>query len=358
MSNFVIAQGATTPVYAPTLRDSTGNPQDLTTATGVTFVMEDAFGNQVISAPGTIGTPTNSGVVSFTFSALQSATPGRFNSYWVVTFAGGSTATFPSEGFDLVEIMPAVAALPYGPSMMWCDQGDVINFDQNVAKIQRDLTPYIQAASEWLFDLTGRRWPGVQSVTITPDHQDCTCGYHHEGGPFWGLTGAFWGGWGGLGGYGLGGYAGLTCSPAISLGKGVRAVTQVTIDGVVVAPSTYQLFRTSGLLVRLADPVTNLNPGWPVWYRGDLPLTAVGTFGITFTYGADPPAGGRLAAAQLAAAMATGEVTNLVAPKAGQKGFTTGLWAVDGFVLSSSPHRIMRRARVLSPDVRPSRIVG
>ena len=117
-----------------------------------------------------------------------------------------------------------------------------------------------------LFSLSGSRWPGTCSAIDWRPPADAYC----QHGPR---------------------------LPRIDLRKATGGVpvlsgpTSVTIDGEVVASSTYRL-DNARWLTRLADEF-GANPGWPHRQRLDLATTEDGTFVISgFTFGAMPPTGG------------------------------------------------------------------
>lgn len=145
-------------------------------------------------------------------------------------------------------------------------------------------------ASALLFELSGRLFPGECGPRTVRPPCICSCGYQvlsrgHIVGPW------DWGYWN----WNLCDFCLVSCSPSrVKLaGYPVREITQVLIDGSVLAPTEYTLYQRRY--------VTRLNDGrWPV--RQDLTLadTEDGTWSITYTYGADVPALGASAAAQLA----------------------------------------------------------
>lgn len=158
------------------------------------------------------------------------------------------------------------------------------------------LTDAVVVATDLLYVLTGRRWPGVCGpVTVRPCAQSAysrnTRGWAYD--QSWGVCGC-----GSLDTCGCGSRSrvGLGAYPIIE-------VSQVKVDGEVVAPSAYRL-DADGVaggwrwLVRIDDD------GWPCCQDLDEPLTEDGTFGVTFTYGQAPPAGGVMAAAELAGEIA------------------------------------------------------
>lgn len=148
-----------------------------------------------------------------------------------------------------------------------------------------------EQASELLFEFSGRLFPGeCGPKTVRPACDDCYCGYQilsrgHIIGPW---------DWGGFVYTNLCNTCLVACSPSrIKLsGYPVREISEILIDGVVLDPSLYNIWKSRY--------VTRLDDGhWP--WRQNLTLadTEEGTFSISYTYGADPPEIGRAAAAQL-----------------------------------------------------------
>lgn len=147
-----------------------------------------------------------------------------------------------------------------------------------------------EQASDLLFQLSGRQFPGECEKTVRPLCDDCLCGYQvlsrgHIVGPWdWGYL-----------------YASLcdtclvACNPSLVKLSGypVQAITQVLIDGVALAADQYGVFRHR-YAMRLDDG------RWPLRQNLTLPDTEEHTFSITYTYGATVPSLGAAAAAQLA----------------------------------------------------------
>lgn len=148
-----------------------------------------------------------------------------------------------------------------------------------------------EQASDLLFELSGRLFPGeCGPKTVRPPCDSCYCGYQvlsrgHVVGPW---------------DYGypytnLCDYCLVACSPSrVKLsGYPVREITEVKIDGDVLAASEYTLWKHRY--------VTRLNDGrWPWGQDLTLADTEDNTFSVTYNYGADPPELGAAAAAQLA----------------------------------------------------------
>jgi hypothetical protein len=96
--DFVIRQGDTLPVLTATMVDANGNAINLTGGS-VIFVMRSLLSaTPAITATATVVTPAT-GAVSFTFSATQTATAGRYLGCFVATLSSGSVQTFPADGY-------------------------------------------------------------------------------------------------------------------------------------------------------------------------------------------------------------------------------------------------------------------
>lgn len=150
----------------------------------------------------------------------------------------------------------------------------------------------MQAASNILYELSGRQWPGWCQDTVRPCPQNTS----YDGGRP--LRGS---------GYGI-----CSCSSPcrcgsnlhqVSLGANpVVGIVQVRIDGEVLDSSLYRVDE-GRWLVRLRD-ADGSNPGWPSQQILDLPDTEVGTWSVTLVYGAMPPVDGIRAAARLGCELA------------------------------------------------------
>jgi hypothetical protein len=160
-------------------------------------------------------------------------------------------------------------------------------------------------ASEVLYVRSRRQFTGTCGpVTIRPLARppDSDSRYGGRGIPAGYLTAGQYGSVWGVGGTGAVQYYGTVNPPTIDLGAyPVQEVTEVIINGVVIPPDEYQL-QDYRQLVRVrtsasAEPTEMW--GWPIFQVLDLPLTEVGTFGVTYTYGVAPPVSGFNAACAL-----------------------------------------------------------
>jgi hypothetical protein len=224
-----------------------------------------------------------------------------------------------------------------------------------------------QQASDLLFEISGRLYAGECGPrTVRPACDSCVCGYQvlsrgHIVGP-WDF------------GYPLSlcDSCLVACEPSLVklAGVPVREITEVLVDGAILAASEYRVFQDRYL--------QRLNNGrWPRRQNLTLADTEDGTWSISYTFGADPPALGVSAAAQIACemfkscdnatsgacALPTG-VTRIT--RQGLTidrlaftswGFREGRWAtglalVDAFLATVNPAGLQRRPVFWSPGKR------
>jgi hypothetical protein len=223
------------------------------------------------------------------------------------------------------------------------------------------------AASDILFEISGRLFPGECEKTVRPACDECYCGYQvlsrgHVVGPWdWGYPG-----WGQFCDSCL-----VSCNPSLVKLSGypVREISEVLIDGVALAADQYRLFKNR-FAMRLDDG------RWPFQQDLTLPDTEDNTFSITYSYGADPPEIGIMAAAQLGCELAKacpGAGGDCALPtgvtRITRQGITidrlaftswayqsgkwqTGLTLVDAFLGSVNRAGLMRRPTIWAPGKR------
>lgn len=203
----------------------------------------------------------------------------------------------------------------------------------------------IQIASNVLYALSGRRYPGVCSESVRP----CLCASCAL--PYPVLVDGSW--------------VNITCGHDTYCGCGGRAlrlprdrvtdVTSVTLDGTMFAD--FRLDRPN-VLVRTDGSV------WPsrqdIWKEP----TEAGTWMVDYSFGREPPAGGKFAAKWLTSEIlkaCTGGKCRLPAHAVAvsQRGISYNLEAVDGrvgipeadmWLNAVNPHKRTRPARVTSAD--------
>lgn len=264
--------------------------------------------------------------------------------------------------------MTAVDPSVGGSVALWCDP-DVVKNDARLKDVTLpDGISYqliCAFVSRNLWQLTGHRWMGAQTVTIRPTRllDTCSCDLgilpqgEWSGDPGWWLR-SFPEGWG----CGCG-----ASSEYVLPGGNVIAVEEVLVDGEVLVPETdYQLFDNRRL-VRMSTAGALSAPQWPCCQRLQIPTTEVGTWQIRYRFGPMPPPGGVLAAYTWAVDVAKRNSTSNRLPSrtqsvrsqdvditieggAGIAEGRTGLPDVDMFIESCNPHSVTKRARIFSPD--------
>lgn len=157
------------------------------------------------------------------------------------------------------------------------------------------LERHLQFASDTLYELTGRRWPGLCETTVRPQSGVAAAGRTWPGN-----------------GYDVGVLArgvwscscnrstrtGCSSVPELKLADRVVEIIEVKVDGEVVPADEYRL-DDHRYLVGLRRP-DGSERTWPCCQRDDLADTEVDTFSVTFVRGGLPPVGGTIAAASLA----------------------------------------------------------
>jgi hypothetical protein len=227
-----------------------------------------------------------------------------------------------------------------------------------------------QMAIEVLWALSGRQF-GLCTTTYRPCRRsDCIGGFPYI--DAWNLVGR--GGslsfdpWGGsvfaVARCGCGSES-CSCTTLESIElwhKRVRAVTEVTIDGVVLDPANYRLSKNR--LLRTDGEA------WPSCQDWEVDLGQPGSWGVTVVHGRTVPIGGRVSAGLLATEYRkacagddscelprriqtntrAGQTFTFVDPMLMIDKGSTGLTEVDMWLHSVNPNRLQRRARVYRVD--------
>lgn len=173
----------------------------------------------------------------------------------------------------------------------WAEIGDMpcLAYDDDPGLAEQML----QFASDVLYDLTGRQWPGECTETVRP----CADRRVAPGRPTWFPTPAERGSWGTCS-CNRANRCGCTTLSEVKLSNHVLSVDEVKVDGEVVPAPEYVLLDEA-YLVGLTQADGSMR-SWPCCQRLDLEDSEVGTWSVTFTHGGMPPVGGTLAAASLA----------------------------------------------------------
>lgn len=150
----------------------------------------------------------------------------------------------------------------------------------------------------------------------------------------------------------------------------VAVIDEVKIDGVVLDPSAYRLDNGSTL-------VRTDGECWPECQDMNVGPDDVGAFVVTYQQGVPVPRAGQIAAGKLACQFAkacagdgdcvlpqelqsltrNGVEVSVVDPSVLPESILTGIADVDRWVRAVNPASLSQRPRVLSPDLRPHRIV-
>jgi len=257
-------------------------------------------------------------------------------------------------------------------SGMYNDVGDALRNSQLTAS-QLDLA--CQQASDILYMLSGRQYPGLCERTFRPMSRPVSWTMSEWSSYFESLSGnnysATWGTcWGGYHD---------TCRnpPQIDLGVfPLREIIQVKVDGELIPADEYRI-DNNRLLVRVR-PTADFTPtarwGWPTCQDLELPDTEVGTFSVDAKYGMEPPSSGVAAAAALAGELALSHASQPNRLPARLTSITrqgvsmavmdpmqfldkglTGVYEADVFIRATNPQQQRRRPRVYSRDVGYSR---
>lgn len=252
----------------------------------------------------------------------------------------------------------------------WATNTDIAGYTP--AGDTTDYTSWLAEASELLYALSGRQFPGICTRTVRPITNACRHNFqilegsgHIVAPPDWSWGIGGWS-WGTTYGYGCG------MIPAVRLAGYVQAVTAVRISGVTVDPASYRVDQHEWL-VRLTDPATGQNPGWPLCQNIALPDDAAGTFAVDYQWGRMPPQSGVRAAATLAwqlylADNPTRQQCRLPAgwTSIARQGITitrsqveklategSGIVGIDSFLNTVNPNGLDRAPAVYSRDVPP-----
>jgi hypothetical protein len=155
-----------------------------------------------------------------------------------------------------------------------------------------------EVASEVLFELSARRFPGICTATVRPCRTGCGCAWQvlSRGYVIWNpMNIAPWWGWWACDDEPCG------CRPLsrVLLAGKVRSIVEVLIDGDVVDADTYRVDQNRWL-TRVRPTADDQELFWPGCQNMDLTDDQPGTWSVTYTYGTEVPVAGTAAARQLA----------------------------------------------------------
>lgn len=170
----------------------------------------------------------------------------------------------------------------------WCTVENLLGPCVNATFDDGIIDRAIGMVSQVLYEMTGRRWPGLQSDVVRPAYPLARCGGRYGRGPL----------------YGRGRQCGeCGCYDDHRLiqlpGRPVRAITEVRVADEIVAPSAYAVVDGSWLVRRDGQP-------WPYLVDITADVAGPGQLVVDYTWGADPPPAWADAAGILACELATG----------------------------------------------------
>lgn len=343
--------------------DADGAPANPTT---VTLTATAPDGSQTVHTTGFIH--TDPGIYTFD-QALP--TPG----VWVYEWVGEGAVVGTALGYLTVDTLGA-DSLRTGPCSDWCSIADVRAlgpYADATALPDSALLRMIPVASRWLYARTGRQFPGICAATVRPSRR--SIGFNAAAYPNASWNGMFAGAmfnWGLCGCDDHPSRDGCGTVPEVLLGfTPIRQVTEVRLDGHVLAPSAYRV-DDHRWLVRVDGDV------WPSCQDVTAdPASAVNTFQVKLLHGIEPGADGVLAASVLAGELALsasgqtcrlpkkiqsltrqGTTQTLLDPKALAENQVFGIPEIDYYVGAVNPNNLRRsgtisRARPLSTVRRP-----
>lgn len=288
----VVYVGNTAPTVVGTLQEVKPNgsvgPVDLSAAT-VNFRMRSQFGSALlidalafIVNPGA-GSVQYSWALADTTTAIDSS-PGPYKAWWHLDYGGGVEVDAPE--FDVL-FLDHSSRRAVGPCTDWCSTQDVVACYSDV-ETGACLTSSVRMASEVLYEMSGRTFPGWCQATIRPCSDWGPCGGYQV------LDRGHIVEWGGESWRGQDA-PGCSCGflQSVTLPGVAQGVVRVTIDGDVLDPDAYRL-DPDNTLVRVDGD------GWPVCQNMNAASTEAGTFEVVYAHGYSPPEVGRRAAVQLA----------------------------------------------------------
>lgn len=226
------------------------------------------------------------------------AAPGTLGQYTIVWSLDGLFSEDSVAVEELVVVEAGVGALPpipapaeggasFGPCSAWTTSEEVAVCCNVAVGSDVDLfDDSVDAASQLLFELSGRQFSGLCSKQVRPCRVGCACG--------WQVLSRGYVVWQGDAWYCDGVACGCDIQSKVELsGYPVRAITEVKIDGAVVGAGEYELINKRFLVRKNGDH-------WPGCQNLGLSDTEDGTWSVTYTYGQSPPFAGRSAASELA----------------------------------------------------------
>ncbi len=180
--DLVIGQGQTLPPLSQTIIDpTTSNAANLTGAS-VTFVMRGTgTPSPTVTAAATIPTPS-AGLVTYDWTAANTATPGLYNAQFLVTTSSGSTYQWPATGYLQVEVQESLSGAPQRLVEI-TDAKDVLNLqsadrihDTKILRWIDGLRPVVESITGPIIQTTYEEWHDGGQYYVTP-RRSASTGY-------------------------------------------------------------------------------------------------------------------------------------------------------------------------------------
>lgn len=224
-----------------------------------------------------------------------------------------------------------------------------------------------EAASEVLYNLTAQQYPGTCTERLRPcANGGGLVGFNWSTWPYPWVALRVGGQWLNIGPCGCHMASECACSPypRVDLGRSdVQSITEVSIDGEVLAAENYRL-DSHRYLVRL-------DAGWPCCQNLGKNVDETGTWYIDLTYGWPIPADLTIAARSLASeyvklcnaddtcrlprqaisVVRDGVAIQFIDVAAALTSGLTGLWEVDQAIQAHNPNRLTVPSGAWSPDI-------
>jgi hypothetical protein len=291
----------------------------LTNPDNVVLTIKSDDGTELVFVFGVDAQITNPSDGVFVAALDPQLPTGIYHYQWQGT--GAVTATYEND-FQVidssVDVQDGPTVAVSGPCSPWITGQDVAN----CATVNYNDQPYLfdtvaVQASDALYEISGRQFPGVCERTVRPCSQKCGCPWY-SGPASYGFSPFFWTGtpWGFAGGWWWWNESGdrFGCTPLSKVrlaGYPVRAITNVIIDGTVlpefdtVTGSRNWRLDKRRYLIRMDQPpvapATLATPQfWPGCQNLSLDADQPGTFEITYEWGQAVPSLGKAAAVELA----------------------------------------------------------
>ena len=154
MPDFAIKQGDVLPILSDTLTYSNGTAVNLTGAS-VKFAMRSITAMTTTTNTTATVVTAASGTVSYTFTALDTATTGRYQGTWIVTFSGGQQQQFPTDGYLDIAIEENITT-PGGQQLISLGEAkDYLNFSNTDRTRDAKLLRFIEQLAPVIEFITG-----------------------------------------------------------------------------------------------------------------------------------------------------------------------------------------------------------